>query len=93
MLQRFGQYAFIAPNNPSSSDEKEFKDAIEAIMERPVTPAEMVGFRRLWFESHAVAMSDLRNRVERSSSDPPKQVPLAETYAQAEEANVTSSRE
>ena len=26
----FGQYAFIAPNNPSSSDEKEFKDAIES---------------------------------------------------------------
>ena len=74
----FGQYAFIAPNNPSSSDEKEFKDAIESIMERPVSAPEMVGFRRLWFESHAVAMSDLRNRVERSSSDPPKQVPLAE---------------
>lgn len=74
----FGQYAFIAPNNPSSSDEKEFKDSIEAIMEREVTPGEMVGFRRLWYESHAIAMSDLRNRVEKSSSDPPKQVPLAE---------------
>ena len=74
----FGQYAFIAPNNPSSSDEKQFKDSIEAIMEREVTSAEMVGFRRLWYESHAIAMSDLRNRVERSSADPPKQVPLAE---------------
>ena len=74
----FGQYAFIAPNNISSSDEKQFKDAIDSIMEREATSAEMVGFRRLWYESHAIAMSDLRNRVERSSADPPKQVLLAE---------------
>ena len=74
----FGQYAFIAPNNISSSDEKQFKDAIDSIMEREATSAEMVGFRRLWYELHAIAMSDLRDRVERSSADPPKQVPLAE---------------
>ena len=74
----FGQYAFIAPNKPSSSDEKQFKDAIDSIMDREVTPAEMVGFRRLWYESHAIAMSNLRKRVDRSSADPPQQVPLAE---------------
>ena len=74
----FGQFAFISPSNPNSTDDKIFKEAIESVIDREALPTEMVTFRRLWYESHAIAMSDLRSRLDKSPADPPKQVPLAE---------------
>ena len=74
----FGQFAFNSPSNPNSADDKIFKDAVEAVIDREAVPTEMVTFRRLWYESHAIAMSDLRSRLDKSPADPPKQVPLAE---------------
>ena len=38
----------------------------------------MIPLRMLWFESHAIAISDMKARVERTSSDTPRQMPLAE---------------
>ena len=38
----------------------------------------MIAYRRLYFESHAIAASEMKSRLERSSLDAPRQMPMAE---------------
>ena len=77
-IKTFGQFAFVCPSNPASGDETELKKAFEHILGSEPDPTKMVVFRRLYFESHAIAMSELKSRLERSSTDAPKQISLAE---------------
>lgn len=74
----FGQYAFICPFAPGSTDEKLLTDALTDILQKAVEAAEMIAFRRLYYESHAVATSDMKTRLERTATDTPRQMPLAE---------------
>ena len=43
-----------------------------------VHESQMIPLRRLWFESHAIAISDMKARLERTAADTPRQMPLAE---------------
>ena len=77
-IDSFGKLAFICASNPSSGDDAPLRNAVETLIGQPVDDTNMIPLRRLWFESHAIAISDMKARVERTSSDTPRQMPLAE---------------
>ena len=54
---------------------------IEAILGRPATLDELALARRLWYESHAVVVQDMRGRVTCTDTDGPKKMPPAERAA------------
>ena len=77
-IKTFGKLAYICAVSPQSGDDTPLVDAVEKLLGRKTTPVELPNLRRLWFEANTFALSDLKSRVERSSLDPPRQLPLAE---------------
>ena len=77
-VKTFGQFAFICPFSPASVDETLLVTALEALLEEPVATTKMIAFRRLYYESHAVATSEMKSRLERTATDTPREMPLAE---------------
>ena len=84
-LTSFGKLAFISPVEPRSGDDSSMVQAVGAILGRGLRPAEIPDMRRLWFESHTLAVSDMKTRIERSSLDPPREMPLAERMNRLED--------
>ena len=80
-LSTFGAWAFCCTCDPNSSDDTPLKDAVEAMLERPITLQEMLFCRRLFFESRTYSVADMRARVERTGDDKPKSLSLAERLA------------
>lgn len=77
-VSTFGQFAFVCPFAPGSTDESPLVDALSAILGTAPPPAKMIAFRRLYYESHAIAVSEMKSKLERTAADTPKQMPLAE---------------
>ena len=84
-LTSFGKLAFISPVEPRSGDDSSMVQAVAAILGRDLRPAEIPDMRRLWFKSHTLAVGDMKTRVERSSLDPPREMPLAERMNRLED--------
>ena len=79
----FGTYAFATAYTPQSADEAPFKSFLERAIGREPSDSEFAMLRRLFFESHTLALSDLRTRVE-STTDPgtsTRKLPTAERVA------------
>ena len=70
--------AFICAANPASGDDTPLRTAVETLLGSAVDEQHMIPLRRLWFESHAIAISDMKARLERTATDTPRQMPLAE---------------
>ena len=83
-LDSFGQWAFCCAGDPSSFDDTPIKEAVQLLINRPVTPQEMVFCRRLFFESRTHAVSDMQARIDRTAEDKPRVMPLAERMARIE---------
>eukprot|EP00435_Cladocopium_sp_Y103_P041246 s2541_g11.t1 len=83
-IDTFGQWAFCSTGDPSSADDTPLREAIQALITRDVTPQEMVFCRRLFFEARTYAVSDMQSRIDRSSEDRPRVMPLAERMARIE---------
>ena len=81
----FGAFAWVATFNPSSTDDGPLKTALRDILERDPTVLDMSRFRRLHFESHAIAVSDARIRVERTDEAPARKLPAPERAARYQE--------
>ena len=62
-VNTFSKLAYICPSNPTSGDDSKLKEALEALIERALTPVEMISIRQLWFESYTFAMTELEERV------------------------------
>ena len=77
-IDSFGKLAFICAANFASGDDTPLRNAVEALLGAAVDESQMIPLRRLWFESHAIAISDMKARLERTSTDTPRQMPLAE---------------
>ena len=77
-IDSFGKLAFICAANPASGDDVPLRNAVETLLGSAVDEAHMIPLRRLWFESHAIAISDMKARLERAATDTPRQMPLAE---------------
>ena len=79
----FGKLAFAIPYTPQNADDTPFKQFIEDIIEQPPSQDQLATLRRLFFEAHTMALSDVRSRVE-ATPDPAvavKRLPTAERVA------------
>lgn len=80
-VKTFGSLAFSSDANPQSNTEEKFRDAIKALIGEDIEASDMIPLRRLWFEAHALVLSDIRSRTERTEADQPRKMPLAERLA------------
>ena len=77
-IRTFGRLAYICAVSPQSGDDTALIQAVEDLLKRKLDPAEIPDLRGLWYEANTFAISDLKQRVERSALDPPRELPLAE---------------
>ena len=77
----FGAFAFLSSFQPGGVDETPFVRALAStldVREADIATAELVAYRRLYYESHTLALGDLRARMERKEDDTPRRLPMAE---------------
>ena len=82
-LNTFGRFAFAVAFNPQNQNDKPFVDYVENLAESTLGQDQLAALRRLFFESHTLALADVRIRVE-SSPDPStasRKLPTAERLA------------
>ena len=82
-IDTLGRLAFITTYQPglASTDEPFVKSLLKALgltNESELTPGELSSFRRLWIESSTVAISEMRNRSERTEDQAVKKIPIPE---------------
>ena len=76
-IDTFAKYAFCSQYQPGAPDERPLVDLRNCLGEAP-NEAVMSKYRRLFFESHALCLQDLRQKVERADHTETKVLPLAE---------------
>ena len=77
-VDTFAKYAFCSEYQPGQQDEKPLVNFLEAALGVAPTGESLGKFRRLFFESHALCLQDLRQKVERTEHSDAKVLPLAE---------------
>jgi hypothetical protein len=80
-IDTFGKFAFVCSYQPGTSDETPFLEMIKKVLSRDPTVEEQSLLRRLYFESHTLALSDMKSRIERTDEDIPKRLPAPERQA------------
>jgi hypothetical protein len=60
----FGKYAFCVVYSPSHPDEAPLRRFLQDLLEEEPAPDQMASLRRQFFESHTMALTDARQRVE-----------------------------
>jgi hypothetical protein len=80
-LNTFGKFAYSCAYQPGSSEEKPFVDLLTTVLGAQPTVRELAVLRRLYFESHALSVADLRTRVASREDDQPKKMPAPERAA------------
>ena len=65
----FGRLAFAFPYSPQTADDTAFKRFLAEVLGDALSDDQMATLRRLFFESHTMALTDVRLRSE-SSLDP-----------------------
>lgn len=83
-INSYSRYAFCCAYQPGSNSEDALFDHLENILGTKPTGASASNYRRLFFESHALALKDLQSRLERSDSSEMKILPLAEKVQRLE---------
>ena len=80
----FGKLAFAFTYSPQSTSDEPLKQFLTALLEEEPVGDQLAALRRLFFESHTMALTDVRQRVESSPSDPAlavRKLPTAERVA------------
>ena len=80
----FGRLAFGFAYSPQSSDEAPLRDFLTGLLDEAPSDDQLASLRRLFFESHTMALTDVRQRVE-SNPDPlvaTRKLPTAEVARQ-----------
>ena len=85
-LATFGQFAFISSFQPGSADEQPLIDALTKILTVEPGPAELASWRRLYFECHTAAMTELKTRLERKDAEAPRKILMPERIERLERA-------
>eukprot|EP00435_Cladocopium_sp_Y103_P033712 s223_g8.t1 len=83
-INSYSRYAFCCAYQPGSGNEDVLFAHLETILGVKPQAAEASNFRRLFFESHALALKDLQSRLERSDNSEVKILPLAEKVQRLE---------
>ena len=79
----FGKLAFAFSHAPQSSDDAPLRNFVTNMLEEAPTEEQLAALRRLFFEAHTMALTDVRQRTE-ASPDPAQAVrklPTAERLA------------
>ena len=84
-LHSFGSLAFGCAYTPGAQDEAPFLAMVRKAFARDPSTAELSVMRRLFFESHAVCLQDMRTRIEKPSDSAPTKVMPAERSARYED--------
>ena len=78
-IDTMAKLAFICGTQPGSADDKEFvicmKDTLKV---DPIPVGTLSALRRLWFESSAMAINEVKSRYEKTDETVPKKMPLPE---------------
>ena len=74
----YAQFAFCSPYQPGALNDGPLLDELENCLGARPQGAAAANFRRLFFESHALALQDLKNRMERTEHTEAKVLPLSE---------------
>ena len=90
-LATFGSFAFLSSFQPGSTDEKPFVEALSNVLGSTPEQAELACWRRLYYECHTAAMSDLRVRLERKEDDGPRKLLMPERIERLERAKKSLS--
>ena len=85
-LDSFGRFAFSIAYSPGQADETPFTDLAARLNGgAPPAPGQLAGLRRLFWESHTLALADLKHRSEHGGDAVNKKLPTAERQARANE--------
>lgn len=83
-LDSYGRFAFSIAYNPGQADDTPFTDLANRLNGGAPLPAgQLAGLRRLFWESHTLALADLKQRSEHGSESVNKKLPTAERQARA----------
>ena len=77
-INTMASFAFSAQFQPGSSDERPLLELLNTVIGRAPTIAEISTLRRLFYESHSLALHEMKGRIERTSSDAPRTMAPAE---------------
>ena len=77
-ITTFAQFAFCCAYHPGAQDDTPLLVALEGYLGARPQGAAAATYRRLFFKSHALALQDLKNRMERTESSEAKILPLSE---------------
>jgi len=77
-VNTFARLAYLTPYQPGQSDDSVLFDKLEEIAGRGLHDFEKASFRQLFYEASAIAVSELKQKVERVESSEPATLPLAE---------------
>ena len=77
-IDTYAKYAFCSQYQPGAQDEKALVEFLEHAIGQAPNGEMMSKYRRLFFESHALCLQDLRQKVERTDHTETKVLPLAE---------------
>jgi len=98
-VDTLSKLAYISSNQPGCTDDSDFVKTVSTLagynMTDNLMPAGLLAcFRRLWFESHAVSLAEIKSRIERGDDTPLKKLPLPEREARrkAQQSALTGIR-
>ena len=77
-MDTMSKFAFGCSFQPHSPDESPLTEMFRTVLTRAPTISETAQLRRLWYESHACMIQEMRGRIERTDSDSPKKMAPAE---------------
>lgn len=79
----YGRFAFAVPYAPQHPDDRPFQDFLQTLLGVAPSDSQLSALRRLFFESHTMALADVRSRVESSpdQSITTRKLPTAERLA------------
>ena len=84
-VNNMAKLAFICSVQPGSADDSPFFAALARALglnsADEISVGDQSAYRRAWFEASTVAIAEVRNKVEKSSEDGPKKMPMAERNA------------
>ena len=83
-ITSYSKFAFCCSYQPGAGDEGVLFQHLEDILGTRPTQGDASNYRRLFFESHALALKDLQSRIERSDTAELKILPLAEKVQRLE---------
>lgn len=81
-VDTLAKLAYISASQPGTGDESAFLEALRLTLDlgeiSELPTGELSSLRRVWFEAHTVAVSEIRSQVERTEGSEPVRMPVPE---------------